>query len=113
MGVVLWCPVPLKAGGVCILHPHPFKLQSDTVRWSLSITPGSQCIQGLRWSTFMVDKVSIVEAPKSGRLVLSGPSFRYLADVAERGSDHFKIAVSGSSLRIDGTSTIEVDVNLR
>lgn len=113
VGGLFWCPVSLSAGGVCILHPRPFKLQSDTVRWSFTITPGAQCIQGLRWSTLIVDKISIVEAPKSGRLVLSGPSFRYLADVAERGSDQFKIAVSGSSLRIDGTSTIDVDVNLR
>lgn len=88
-------------------------LRSRLLRWSFTIMPGAQCIQGLRWSTFMIDKVSIVEAPKSGRLVLSGPSFRYLADAVERSTDQFKIVVSGSSLRIEGTSTIEVEVNLR
>jgi hypothetical protein len=55
------------AGGTCILHPQPFKLRSDTIHWSIKIRSGEQCIQGLRWSTIMIDKVSIIEPPKAGR----------------------------------------------
>lgn len=98
------------AGGTCILHPQPFRLRSDTIHWSIKIKPGEQCIQGLRWSTFMIDNVSIVEPPKAGRLIAEGPSFRYFADAAGS-SDYFKIKISGTSLHVDGASSLEVDVN--
>ena len=80
------------------------------MRWSIKIRPGSECIQGLRWSTIMIDNVSIVEPPKSGRLVIQGPSFRYFSSADAQGSDSFKIAIFGTSLHMTGTSSIEVDV---
>jgi hypothetical protein len=98
------------AGGTCILHPQPFRLRSDTIRWSIKIKSGEQCIQGLRWSTIMIDKVSIIEPPTAGRLIVEGPSFRYFAD-STGSSDYFKIEISGTSLRVDGASSLEVDVN--
>ena len=98
------------AGGICLLRPEPFKLQSDTVRWSIKISPGGECIQGLRWSTIMIDSVSVTEQPKSGRVMVQGPSFRYFSDPGARGSDSFKLSISGSSLHVNGTSSIEVDV---
>lgn len=52
---------PVMAGGTCILHPQPFTLKSETVRWSFKIRAGAECIQGLRWSTIMID---IIEPPK-------------------------------------------------
>ncbi|MDE5463879.1 hypothetical protein [Bradyrhizobium sp. CSS354] len=109
---MMGAPTEVSAGGVCILHPQPFKLRSDTVRWSMTLKSGAQCIQGLRWSTLMIDKIAIVEVPKSGRLVLGGPSFRYIADLIEKGSDHFALSISGSSLGANGTSVIEVEVKL-
>lgn len=98
------------AGGTCILHPQPFRLRSDTIRWSIKIKSGEQCIQGLRWSTIMIDKVSIVEPPKAGRLIVEGPSFRYFAD-SVGSSDNFKIDIVGTSLHVNGASSLEVDVN--
>lgn len=98
------------AGGTCILHPQSIKLRSDTVRWSIKIKSGEQCIQGLRWSTLMIDKVSIIEPPKAGRLTVEGPSFRYFADSAGS-SDSFKIEIAGTSLHVTGASSLEVDVN--
>jgi hypothetical protein len=98
------------AGGTCILHPQGFKLRSDTVRWAIKVKRGSECIQGLRWSTIMIGTISIVEPPKSGRLVIEGPAFRYFSNADAQGADFFKIAISGTSLHIDGTSSIEVDV---
>jgi hypothetical protein len=103
-------PRPAGAGGTCILHPQPFTLRSDTVRWSIRIKPGSECIQGLRWSTIMIDNISIIEPPKSGRLVIQGPAFRYFLSADAQGSDSFKITISGTSLRMTGTSSIEVDI---
>lgn len=103
-------PVAAMAGGTCLLHPQPFKLQSDTVRWSIKINAGGECIQGLRWSTIMIDTISVTEQPKAGRLLIQGPSFRYFSDPGARGADSFKLSISGTSVRVKGTSSIEVDV---
>jgi hypothetical protein len=103
-------PGAAVAGGTCLLHPQPFKLQSDTVRWSIKINAGGECIQGLRWSTTMIDAIAITEQPKAGRLVIQGPSFRYFSDPGARGTDSFILSISGTSLHVKGTSSIEVDV---
>jgi hypothetical protein len=58
----------------------------------------------------MIDSVSVTEQPKSGRVMIQGPSFRYFSDPGSRGSDSFKLSISGSSLHVNGTSSIEVDV---
>ncbi|MBR0797134.1 hypothetical protein JQ615_17215 [Bradyrhizobium jicamae] len=109
--ILAWYPASVSAGGTCILHPSPFKLRSDSVYWSIKIKPGAECIQGLRWSTIMIDSITIVDPPKLGRLVIEGPAFRYFADPDAEGNDHFKIAIKGTSLHIAGTSTIEVGVS--
>lgn len=56
--------------------------------------------------------VSVVEQPKSGRVVLQGPSFRYHAG-PEVGTDSFMLMVAGSSMRMNGTSTVRVEVEVR
>jgi hypothetical protein len=99
-----------RAGGNCLLHPEPFRLQSDTVHWSIKINAGAECIQGLRWSIIMIDDISIVDHPKLGRLLVQGPSFRYFSNPGARGTDSFKLSIKGTSLRISGVSTIDVDV---
>ena len=99
-----------RAGGTCMLHPDGFRLQSDTLHWTIKIHSGAECIQGLRWSTIMIDSISIDEAPKMGRLLLEGPSFRYFSNPGAHGTDSFRISISGSSLRQKGTSSIEVEV---
>jgi hypothetical protein len=102
-----------QAGGNCLLHPEPFLLQSDTVHWSVKINSGAECVQGLRWSTMMIDDISILDQPKLGRLVLQGPSFRYFSDPGARGTDSFKLSITGTSLRLKGNSVIEVDVTVQ
>ncbi|WP_050032373.1 hypothetical protein [Bradyrhizobium sp. LTSP857] len=104
-------PVATLAGGTCLLHPEPFKLQSDTVHWSVKIASGGQCIQGLRWSTIMIDHIAITEMPKSGQLMIQGPSFRYLSNQGARGSDSFKLSITGTSMRVAGSSSIEVEIS--
>lgn len=111
LATTLILPLSATAGGTCILHPQPFTLRSDSVRWSIKIKPGAECIQGLRWSTLMIDNISVVEPPKSGRLVLQGPAFRYFASTDPQAADSFKIAISGTSLHVNGTSVLEVDIN--
>lgn len=106
-------PGAVSAGGVCMLHPEPFKLRSDTVRWSIKINSGGECIQGLRWSTIMIEGISVTEPPKLGKLVVQGPSFRYLSSQGTHGTDSFTLLVNGASLRVNGTSSIEVDVTVQ
>lgn len=101
---------PAMAGGTCILHPQPFTLKSETVRWSFKIRAGTECIQGLRWSTILIDRIAVIEPPKFGRLVIQGPSFRYFSSADAQGSDSFKIEIAGTALHVGGTSLIEVDV---
>jgi hypothetical protein len=109
--VVMSQPSVTWAGGTCILHPAPFRLRSDIVRWSIKIASGGECIQGLRWSTIMIENISVTEPPKSGRLLIQGPSFRYFSNPDFRGVDFFKITISGTSLHVNGVSSIEVEVN--
>jgi hypothetical protein len=113
-GSVLACfPITAQAGGNCLLHPEPFRLQSDTVHWSIKIISGAECIQGLRWSTIMIDVISIVDQPRLGRLLLQGPSFRYFSNPGAHGTDSFKLSINGTSLRLSGVSSIEVDVTIQ
>jgi len=108
-----WCPTIAGAGGACLLHPEGFRLQSDAVHWSMKINSGAECIQGLRWSTIMIDNIFVSDPPKLGRLSLQGPSFRYFSSPGARGSDSFKLSIVGTSLRQKGVSSIEVDVTVQ
>ena len=60
----------------------------------------------------MIEDISIVDQPKLGRLQLQGPSFRYFSNPGAQGTDSFKLSISGTSLRLKGTSWIEVDVTV-
>jgi hypothetical protein len=108
-----WTLAPTTAiAGDCLSRPDPLRLQSDTVQWSMVIARGDECIQGLRGKTMIFESASVVEQPKRGRVVLQGPSFRYFAG-PEAGSDSFRLVIVGSSLRMNGKSTVMVEVQVR
>jgi hypothetical protein len=100
------------AAGECIRRPEGFQLRSDTVNWEITIGVGSECLQGLRGRTMLIDAVKIVEMPKAGKVTISGPSFRYAAPL-QATSDSFKLEVTGEDHRIRGASIIRVDVAAR
>jgi hypothetical protein len=102
----------MAAAGNCLSHPEPFLLRSDTVEWSMVVGRGSECIQGLRGRTMVFESVSLLEQPKTGQVVLQGPSFRYSAS-SQIGSDVFKLAITGTSMRMHGTSIVTVAVQVR
>jgi hypothetical protein len=111
--VFFWALAPTMAiAGDCLSRPAPFQLRSDTVQWSMVVARGSECIQGLRGKSMIFESVSVLEPPKTGHIVLQGPSFRYSAG-PEVGSDSFKLVVAGSSMRMNGTSTVMVEVQVR
>lgn len=102
---------PVRAGGTCILRPEPIRLRSDVVNWAIEMRPGAECVQGLRWSTLLIDQVLVTTQPKFGRIAINGPSFRYIAGSSKE-SDSFQLLVKGSALRVPGETTIEATVQV-
>ncbi|MGY8662696.1 hypothetical protein Q3C01_10040 [Bradyrhizobium sp. UFLA05-109] len=95
----------------CLRDIKPYKLAGDTMEWSMTIAPGGDCIQGLRWSTMQIYKVEVTEKPKSGEIVLVGPGFRYFAKPDFSGSDKFTLHVVGKNRHDEGASTVEITVS--
>jgi len=60
----------------------------------------------------LIDQVSLVGAPKGGRVAIAGPSFQYFASPEFHGTDSFTLQVTGSKVRVTGTSLIQVDVTV-
>jgi hypothetical protein len=87
----------------------PFALAEDTVTWTMP-APGSECIQGLRWSYMQIYSVEISKAPTKGRLVLVGSGFRYFADSENHAADSFTLVIDGKNRHDLGKSTLEVVV---
>jgi hypothetical protein len=102
---------PASAGN-CLSRTEGFELVSDTVHWTFVIPAGSECLQGLRGKSMLIDKVNVVEAPSAGSLVISGPGFIYKAP-AKESSDHFRLQILGENHRMRGTSEVVIDVNIR
>jgi hypothetical protein len=100
-----------KATPNCMRDIQPYKLAGDTIGWSMTIAPGADCIQGLRWSTMQIYSVSVAEKPKSGELVLVGPGFRYFAKPDFTGTDSFTLVVVGKNRRDEGSSTVQITVS--
>lgn len=102
---------PALAGN-CLTKTEAFQLSSDTVHWDFVIPTGSECLQGLRGKSMLIDQVKVVEAPSSGTLVISGWGFVYKAP-ANESDDHFKLQILGENRRIHGSSEVIVDVSVR
>jgi len=112
-GMMLTALAPASANATpnC-LHDHkPYRLAGDSIEWSMAIAPGADCIQGLRWSTMQIYAVWVLEKPKSGKLVIVGPGFRYFATPDFSGTDKFSLVVVGKNLREEGYSTVDITVS--
>ncbi|HEV2154455.1 hypothetical protein [Bradyrhizobium sp.] len=109
--IMLTGRAPAQAGGTCILRPEPIRLRSDVVNWAIELRPGAECVQGLRWSTLLIDQVVVMSQPKFGRIAINGPSFHYIAGPSKE-SDTFQLLVKGSALRVPGETTIEATVQV-
>ncbi|WP_245306037.1 Ig-like domain-containing protein [Bradyrhizobium sp. LTSP849] len=102
---------PATATLNCLRDNQPYKLAGDSIDWSMTIKPGANCIQGLRWSTMQIFSVSIAEQPKRGELVLVGPGFRYFAKSDFNGDDSFSLVVVGKNRHDAGQSVIHIKVS--
>ena len=94
----------------CLKDQKPFALAEDTVSWTMSAAPGSECIQGLRWSFMQIYTVSVSKAPTKGRIAIVGSGFRYFADSEANEPDRFTLVVLGKNRHAPGKSTLEIAV---
>ena len=94
----------------CLKDQKPFALADDTVVWNMYAAPGSECIQGLRWSFMQIDSVVVSKAPTKGKISMVGYGFRYFANSQNYEADSFTLVVVGKNRRDPGKSTLEIVV---
>nr|WP_244637495.1 Ig-like domain-containing protein [Bradyrhizobium symbiodeficiens] len=111
LGVGVFATASAGASPSCLRDQKPYKLDFDTIEWSMTIAPGADCIQGLRWSTMQIYWVNVAKQPKNGEIVIVGSGFRYIAKPDFSGTDKFTLTVVGKNRRTEGASTVEVTVS--
>jgi hypothetical protein len=102
--------VSAHASPNCLKDQKPFALAEDTIIWTMYAAPGSECIQGLRWSYMQIYSVSVSKAPTKGKIGIVGPGFRYYADPQNYEDDSFTLLVVGKNRRDPGKSTLQIVV---
>lgn len=90
-GLAALLSVSAYASPACFKDKKPFALADDIVSWTMSVEPGSECIQGLRWSYMQIYSDLVLKAPTKGKLVIVGSGFRYVADSANREADNLRV----------------------
>lgn len=110
LGVVVILAGSAHASPNCLRDQKPFALSNDTMAWTMFAAPGSECIQGLRWSFMQISSVSVAKAPTKGKIVMVGPGFRYFADSEKYETDSFTLVVEGKNRGVAGQSTLEIVV---
>lgn len=110
IGAIAAPTVPAQASPNCLKYQKPFALAGDTMVWTMYAAPGSECIQGLRWSYMQIFKVSVAKAPTKGKIIIVGPGFRYIADSKDDDADSFTLQVVGQNRRDPGQSTLQIVV---
>ena len=102
--------VSAHASPRCLKDHKPFALADDFVSWTMSAAPGSECIQGLRWSYMQIYSVLVLKAPTKGKLVIVGSGFRYFADSESHEADNFTLVVFGKNRHDPGKSILDIAV---
>ena len=110
IGLLAVLGVSAHASPSCLKDQKPFALTDDVVSWTMTAAPGSECLQGLRWSYMQIYRVLVLKAPTKGKLVIVGSGFRYFADPESREADNFTLVVIGKNRRDEGESVLDVAV---
>src|SRR5437660_12013248 len=97
IGLMAVMNLPAHASPACVKNPQPLVLKDDFVNWTISAAPGSECIQGLRWSYMRIDQLMVLKPPAKGQLVVVGYGFRYLANAASHEADSFVLMITGKN----------------
>ena len=110
LGFMAALTVSAHASPTCLKDKQAFALEDDFVSWTMSAAPGSECIQGLRWSYMQIYSVLVLKAPTKGKLVIVGSGFRYVADPSNREPDNFTLVVFGKNRFELGKSILDITV---
>ena len=110
IGFIVALTVSAYASPTCLKDKQAFALEDDFVSWTMSAAPGSECIQGLRWSYMQIYSVLVLKPPTKGELVIVGSGFRYVADSANGEADNFTLEVFGKNRFEPGKSVLDVTV---
>ena len=110
IGFMAILTVSAHASPNCLKNQKPFAFAGDTIIWTMYAAPGSECIQGLRWSFMQIDSVVVSKAPTKGKIGIVGYGFRYFADSQNYEADSFTLVVVGKNRRDPGKSTLEIAV---
>jgi len=114
IALLIFMPLGLRAQSAypCVISGPRYQLVADTVSWSIRIESGQSCIHGLRFNNVVIENVRLIAPPQFGETVLRGPGFTYTANSNYQGEDSFVVMVSGSIMRIHGSSTIRVSISV-
>jgi hypothetical protein len=110
IGFMAILTVSAHASPNCLKNQKPFALAEDTIIWTMYAAPGSECIQGLRWSFMQIDSVVVSKTPTKGKIGIVGYGFRYFADSKNYEVDSFTLVVVGKNRRDPGKSTLQIVV---
>jgi Bacterial Ig domain len=109
---MLFLAAPAFADSCLFSATPPFRLNSDTVEWTMQIASGSTCTHGLKLGSTNITAVKLIAPPQSGKVDIKGPSFSYAAKADFQGQDEFTVQVSGTVIRIAGVSDVKVTVSV-
>ena len=112
LATLLLFAMPALADSCIFSAAPPFQLISDAVDWAMQIGSGASCTRGLKFGPINISEVKLVAPPQSGQVAIKGPSFSYTAKPDFQGQDEFTLQVSGTVIRIAGTSDIKVTVSV-
>lgn len=115
MAAVLLANLNISASATpnCLSNQQAYELTDDIVTYTMTIAPGAECIQGLRWSYMQIELVSVLGPPKNGKAVVVGSGFRYFANPDFKGTDSFTVVVSGINKKTPGNSILQIEVKAR
>ena len=104
--------VPAFADSCLFSAAPPFQLSSDAVEWTMQIASGTTCTRGLKLGPANITEVKLIAPPQSGQVTLQGPGFSYTAKSDFEGLDEFTLKVTGTMVRMPGTSDIRITVSV-
>jgi hypothetical protein len=72
----------------CLSRTPRFDLTPDPAYWTIVLPSGVECTQEFRFPPLVIEDVTIITPPRNGRLIVEGPSFRYLPTLNPTGPMH-------------------------
>ena len=112
VGALLLLMVPAYADSCVFSLIPPYALKSDAVNWEMQIGSGKTCTKGLKYGSVAISNVKLKAPPEFGNVTVQGPGFSYSAKPDFDGQDAFTLQVTGTMVRMSGTSDIQVTVSV-